>query len=96
MKDIYNDFEIINRKDIVAGLYNYKGSRKIENYNDIPDNMLLHFYAKNFPEYLENNFKNVIVNRELVKEGKKPVNVISNNRREIPVYTELYKNIRNK
>lgn len=91
MKDIYNDFEIINRKDIVAGLYNYKGSRKIENYNDIPDNMLLHFYAKNFPEYLENNFKNVIVNRELVKEGKKPVNVISNNRREIPVYTELYK-----
>ena len=75
----------------MAGLYNYKGSRKIENYNDIPDNMLLHFYAKNFPEYLENNFKNVIVNRELVKEGKKPVNVISNNRREIPVYPKLYK-----
>ncbi len=91
MKDIYNDFEIINRKDIVAGLYNHRGSKKIEKYDDIPDNMLLHFYSKNFPKLLENNFKNVIVNRELVKEGKKTVDVIPINRREIPVYPKLYK-----
>lgn len=44
---------------------------KNRKYDDIPDNMLLHFYSKNFPKLLENNFKNVIVNRELVKEGKK-------------------------
>lgn len=70
MKNIYKNYEILNRRDIIYKLYD---PQKVENKFDKEENMsgmLLHFYRLEDIEALKNCFTNLIINRELYKEGK--------------------------
>lgn len=72
MKNIYQEFEIINREDIINSLCN-------------GNNILIHTYRTS--QYMKNNFKNVVVNRERLKEGRE---LLPESDTSIPEYPEIY------
>ena len=78
MKNIYQEFEIINRNDIINSLCN-------------DNNILIHSYRPRNDIYI--NFKNTIVNRERLKEGKELLPIIDTT---IPEYPEIYEEYKEK
>ena len=75
MKLIYNDFEKYNREDIIASIYNPNNDQTIEKEEDVPNNMLVHFY--NPSENIRTLFETVLINRAKTKLGEQPIKMFS-------------------
>lgn len=92
MSNIYENYEIINRQDIVSSLYSSKGNMNIEKFDDIPDNMLLHYYDPKTAKLLKMHFTNVIINRERLKNGEEILPVENKNAKgkNIPIRHEIF------
>lgn len=98
MSNIYENYEIINREDIVRSLYSSKGDVNIEKYDDIPDNMLLHYYGMKNDD-LKCIFIGTIINRERLKNGEEILKVLEKDEKGKPIeyrYPELEEKYKDK
>lgn len=85
MKNIYGNYERINRKDII--LSSYSSNEGVQ--NKIPKNMLVHYYNSGSTDDVKQIFKNLVINRERFKKSQDLVTVIDEKTRRILVHEEL-------
>lgn len=92
MQNIYDEFEILNREDIIKNLYCDSGDSAIKK-EEVPENMLLHFYEYNLKEFLKSNFTNTVINRIRLANNEEilPTSPIrlANRKTVLPKYTDL-------
>jgi len=79
MKEIYSDFEKYNREDLIASIYYPINDQTIDKAENVPNNMLVHFYNPAEREGIETLFKTVLINREKIKLSETPIQMRSEN-----------------